>query len=61
MRFRRAILGLMVLAGCAPAPHRTRVLYLEAAPRWEYRSLRNALNLDPSFDVHCFLLSADIE
>ncbi|KAF0246192.1 MAG: hypothetical protein FD180_934 [Planctomycetota bacterium] len=64
------LLGVLLLAGCAPEPgpegrgpadkaRRTRVLYLESMPRWEYRYLHNALVRDESFEVHCFLLAAD--
>jgi len=41
--------------------HRTRVLYVEGYPRWNYRSLHNALIREPSVDVHCFLISADAD
>ena len=67
------LLWLLLLAGCAPEPRpegpgpavpedksrRTRVLYVEDYPRWEYRNLRNALIGDTSLHVHCFLASAD--
>lgn len=44
-----------------PAPPREllRVLVVEAAPRWEYRYLKNALLRDPLVEVQCLLLSAD--
>lgn len=48
-------------AGCAPQQRPLRVLYVENAPRWEYRSLSSALIRDESLEVHCFLLSADPE
>jgi len=67
----KQLLWLVLLAGCAPEPRnpgpaappaesrRTRVLYVENYPRWEYRYLHNALVRDTSFDTHCFLVSAD--
>ena len=36
-----------------------RVLYMEGAPRWEYRYLKNALIRDPTMEVHCILQEAD--
>lgn len=38
---------------------RLRVLYVEHAPRYEYRFLKNALLRDPKILAHCFLTSAD--
>lgn len=42
-----------------PAARRTRVLYVEAAPRWEFRYLHNVLIRDGNLDVQCWLGTAD--
>ena len=40
-------------------PEKIRVLYIEGAPRWEYRYLKNALaRADKSIVFHSFLTSA---
>jgi uncharacterized membrane protein len=36
-----------------------RILYLEAAPRWEYRYLKNAILRDTSIQFACLLTEAD--
>jgi len=36
-----------------------KVLYIEGAPRWEYRYLKTALVRDPTMKVQCILQSAD--
>ncbi|MDQ7780107.1 MAG: hypothetical protein RDV41_10420 [Planctomycetota bacterium] len=38
---------------------KTRVLFVDNFPRWEYRSLKNALIRDDTLDAWCFLQSAD--
>jgi uncharacterized membrane protein len=38
---------------------RIAVLYIEGAPRWEYRYLRNQLTRDKTIDLSCLLTSAD--
>ncbi len=38
-----------------------RVLYVEGAPRWEYRYLRNYLIEQPELAVQCFLTGADAD
>ena len=38
-----------------------KVLYVEGAPRWEYRYLKNALVRDATMEAHILLLSADRE
>lgn len=64
----RSLALLLLLTGCAsppdqPAsdapPRHTRILFVDALPRWEYRYLKTALTREPAFDVHCFLTSAD--
>ena len=42
-----------------PVPTEVRVLYLEEAPRWEYRYLKNALlRSDPNVNVQVYLFDA---
>ena len=38
----------------------TRVLLVSATPSWEYRFLSRMLQRDPTFDVSCWLQSADV-
>ncbi|MCC6741226.1 MAG: hypothetical protein IT452_19450 [Planctomycetia bacterium] len=42
-----------------PAAHRTRVLYVDGAPRWEFRYLHNVMIRDGNLDVQCWLTTAD--
>jgi len=40
---------------------KTKVLFVEGPPRWEYRYIKNILTRDEKIDVSCVLTSADFE